>query len=112
VTHDQHLLRFYCYGAFADYLYYLHDVDAMVLCAYEGDTLQLYDIISPRTLPLQPILDCLLTAATRQVVFHFTPDQETGIHFRCTPSQKTELFMRPVPIGLPCPFRFPATSHA
>ena len=110
-VNDQHLLLFYGLLAFANNIYYLEEQDALVIYRVKESTLHLFDVISTQAVPLESVLERILTPAVRLVHFHFTPELENG-NVTCEPLQTEDaLFVRPA-IKVTKPFTFPYTSHA
>lgn len=71
---DEHVLMFYYTLGFKESIYRpVKDVHAIF--DIEGDTLNLYDILSPRKVKLQELIEQIIPEHVKRVFCHFTPDQ-------------------------------------
>lgn len=80
VRNDEHVLLFY---ASLGYDAFVHTVEPDVTVLFEvvGDTLHLYDILSPRPVPLEALIPRIAHAGLTRVRVHFTPDGAVpGLH--------------------------------
>lgn len=110
-VNDQHLLLFYGLLAFPNNLYYLEEQDALVIYRIKEGALHLFDIVSPQVVPLEVVLESILTPEVTLVRFRFTPNLENR-DVLCEPMQTDDaLFVKPA-ITVTKPFTFPYTSHA
>lgn len=109
---DLHLVLFYSLLAFPNNLYYLEDMEAIVISRVKEGTLHLYDVISTKPVPLDEVLKCILSPEVSLIRFHFTPDIDNA-DLICEPMQTEDaLFVKPALPEICKPFMFPYTSHA
>lgn len=113
VTNDQHLILFYCLYVFLDNIYYLEEEDTIVIYSIDDNELNLYDVVSKKSINLESIILKITTPKVNRVVFHFTPclksikvDVEDLHRCDCT------LLIKPVSMKSNNKFLFPITSHA
>lgn len=114
--HHFGLLMFYAMNVFDDCLYYLERQQAVAICKYEGESLHLYDALSPKPIDGAAMLADLLDEQTKCVRFNFTPDLFTGraVSEPFNPGED-RLFVRPASAlgGLESgAFQAPKLAHA
>ena len=68
------ILMFYYTHGFRNHIYQPHD-DVYVIFEIKGDMLHLYDILSPRQINLQELIEEIVPKEVGRVFCHFTPDQ-------------------------------------
>jgi GNAT superfamily N-acetyltransferase len=73
------LFMFYALYAFPDNLYYLEEEDAVVMFQRDGERLNLFDVACRETVDVRKIVEKLADDDTRQIVFHFTPEETEGM---------------------------------
>ncbi|CAG9614720.1 hypothetical protein BACCIP111899_03953 [Bacillus rhizoplanae] len=71
---DEHVLMFYYTLGFRDLVHRPQD-DVYTIFKIDGDQLHLYDILSPRKVNLQELVELITPKNVNTVVCHFTPDQ-------------------------------------
>lgn len=109
--HAQGILMYYCMNVFHDDIYFLEDMEVIVVFRKENNRLDLYDVISRKEIRLPDIVEKIADSGIEQIVFHFTPDStaidlestlyQGGLYVRTTGGQ-------PYPAGV----KHPATSIA
>ncbi|GAF11364.1 acetyltransferase, GNAT family [Bacillus sp. JCM 19046] len=109
VANNDALLLFYFAIPFAEMIYYIAELDTIVLMEHEGSTLQLYDVISLREPNIEQMVATCMNRTTKAIVCHFTPGFELkGMHVETMPDDDDALFV----LGeLGSPIKFPITSH-
>ncbi|MGO4697523.1 GNAT family N-acetyltransferase [Paenibacillus sp. 2TAB26] len=113
VKNNEHLLLFYFILAFNDAIYYVEEVDAIVIFKHEDKQLHLYDIISVQKVDYDVILNSLVTADTEIIHFYFTPDYDNeNIHVELLAESEDTLFVRPSFEDRAEHILFPLTSHS
>lgn len=75
VTNTEGLFQFYALNVYPECLYYSHTDDAIIVFEHEGDLMHLYDIVSDKEVDVEALVSRITTEQTRQIRFHFTPDQ-------------------------------------
>lgn len=75
VTNNEGLFQFYALNVFHECLYYSRTDDAIIVFEHEGDLMHLYDIVSDKEVDIEALVSRITTEQTRQIRFHFTPDQ-------------------------------------
>jgi len=113
VKNNEHLLMFYFILAFNDAIYYIEDVDTIVIFKQDDKQLHLYDIISIQKVDYDVILNSLVFADTETIHFHFTPDYDNeNIHVELLTESDDTLFVRPSFEERTDHFLLPLTSHS
>ena len=75
-------IMFYCLSFKRDHLYYLEELNAVVIASFEGGVLFVDDLFTPSPLQLQSVIDQLASDSTRKVILGFTPLDESGFDCR------------------------------
>ena len=73
VEHNESLLMFYFTVVFHEAIFYVEDLETIVLME-EEDTLHIFDIISFNAQNGEAVLASIVKETTKKVVFYFTPD--------------------------------------
>lgn len=112
-TRSEELLMFYCLKVFSQDLYYLEGENAVVIFQEDGESLHLYDVVSPKKVNIQEILSKIVTKNSKKVVFHYHPDDHE-ISFNKQPYQASNvLFIKNLKnVLLPVGIKHPLTSQA
>ena len=112
VKNNKNLLMFYFTIVFPEAIFYIEDLETIVLMEQEDETLHIFDIIARQKHPIETILATVLTDKIKQVVFHYTPENGLlDIEPKTMPNDDEALFVlsdTALPIGH---FKFPLTSH-
>ncbi|MFD1032656.1 GNAT family N-acetyltransferase [Metaplanococcus flavidus] len=112
VKHSESLLMFYFTLVFPNSIFYLEELETVVLMAEESGTLHIYDIISLKAPDIEGLLASILEETTEKAVFHFTPDFAIeGMEATVTPNDADALFVLMKKPLLEGNFKFPLTSH-
>lgn len=113
VKNSGDLLMFYFILAFNDAIYYLEEEDVIVIFKQVDAQLYIFDIISTKRVEIDKILNHIVSAETKVINFHFTPDYErVNIHTEFIVESDDTLFVRPLINDRIKHFLFPLTSHA
>ena len=73
VEYNESLLMFYFTVVFHEAIFYVEDLETIVLME-EEDTLHIFDIISFNAQNGEAVLASIVKETTKKVVFYFTPD--------------------------------------
>jgi GNAT superfamily N-acetyltransferase len=74
---DNASLVMFCYSAIQDdNVYYINELDAVVVADFEQDTLYLKDVFCETEVPLDKVISALASKETRKVVLGFTPNDK------------------------------------
>jgi len=116
VMNYSHLIMFYCLSYYADAIYYIDDIDAVVIYRIENGSLYLYDILCGNGADLEIIINALSEdmrkTAAQKIVFMFTPDR-FGQNISGSREEKDyKLFVRSAAGEFPDEFIVPRLSHA
>lgn len=111
VNQAQHILTWYAVGMLADHIYYLEEMDAVVICRKNQEVLQIYDVITRERLPFAEILPWVYTEEISRVVFHFTPDFPDTDLSNMSFEPNEAVFFKPR-LELPERWAHPLTAHA
>ena len=96
-VNNRSLLMLYCgysdLDRLSDCLYYLPELDAVVIASTEGSVLTLHDLLAAHPVDPMQAAAALVTPQTRKVVLGFVPDSVPGtiLPFR---EEDTTLFVR------------------
>jgi GNAT superfamily N-acetyltransferase len=113
VKNNEHLLMFYFILAFNDAIYYIEDIDAIVIFNQEDQDLHVFDIISNDKVDYDAILSSIVTHDTENIHFHFTPDYDREkLHTEYITESDDTLFVRPLFEDGKRHFLMPLTSHS
>ncbi|MGX1265644.1 GNAT superfamily N-acetyltransferase [Rossellomorea marisflavi] len=107
------LFMFYALYAFPEDLYYLEEEDAVVMFQRDGDRLDLFDVVCRENVDVRKIAEKLADGETKQIVFHFTPEDTEGMQAGVFHGDEV-LFVLPMKsgAGIPDGVKHPLTSQA
>ncbi|WP_445477211.1 GNAT family N-acetyltransferase [Lysinibacillus irui] len=112
VEQNESLLMFYFTIVFHHAIYYLEDLEIIVLMEENEGVLNIYDIISIRPFDAETVLASVVKDTTKKVVFYFTPDfAMEGMTATIMPNDDDTLFVLSKKPLLKGNFMFPLTSH-
>ncbi|GAB0167738.1 GNAT family N-acetyltransferase [Lysinibacillus sp. CTST325] len=112
VKHNDSLLMFYFILVFHEAIFYVEDLETIVLMNEEEGTLHIYDIISLNAPNVEAVLANIVKKTTKKVVFYFTPDFTIeGMTATIMPNDDDALFVLTKKSLLKDNFMFPLTSH-
>lgn len=112
VKESEDLLMFYVLIALKNELYYLEELDVIVLVEQEGTDLYVLDILSTKKLDVVEVLSYLSTKKIETIHLLFTPEKSKYIDAAYIIETEDMLFVRPNVLTSENYFLFPATSHA
>lgn len=112
VKNSEDLLMFYLLIALRDAIYYIEELDAIVLYEQEEEDLYVLDIISTKKLDIVDVLGFLANKKIETIHVSFTPEKNKYIDAAYIIETEDMLFMRPNLFTADPYFLFPATSHA
>ncbi|HEM2214005.1 TPA: GNAT family N-acetyltransferase [Listeria monocytogenes] len=112
VKEIEDLLMFYVLIALKNELYYLEELDVIVLMEQEGTDLYVLDILSTKKLDVVEVLSYLSTKKIETIHLLFTPEKSKYIDAAYIIETEDMLFVRPNVLTSENYFLFPATSHA
>ncbi|EAE9142653.1 GNAT family N-acetyltransferase [Listeria monocytogenes] len=112
VKESEDLLMFYVLIALKNELYYLEELDVIVLMEQEGTDLYVLDILSTKKLDVVEVLSYLSTKKNETIHLLFTPEKSKYIDAAYIIETEDMLFVRPNVLTSENYFLFPATSHA
>jgi len=81
------ITMYHVMNTFKEHIYYSDELDALLVFERQGHQLELFDVISKKTVNLQTVLTEIADENTKNIVFYFTPDQE-GLYFEKRPFQR------------------------
>ena len=112
VEQNESLLMFYFTIVFHHAIYYLEDLETIVLMEEDEGVLNIYDIISIQPFDAETVLASIVKDTTKKVVFYFTPDfAMEGMTATIMPNDDDTLFVLSKKPLLKGNFMFPLTSH-
>ncbi|HAA5423432.1 TPA_asm: GNAT family N-acetyltransferase [Listeria monocytogenes] len=112
VKESEDLLMFYVLIALKNELYYLEELDVIVLMEQEGTDLYVLDILSTKKLDVVEVRSYLSTKKIETIHLLFTPEKSKYIDAAYIIETEDMLFVRPNVLTSENYFLFPATSHA
>ncbi|MBF2454199.1 GNAT family N-acetyltransferase [Listeria seeligeri] len=112
VKNSEDLLMFYLLIALRDAIYYIEELDAIVLYEQEEEDLYVLDIISTKKLDIVEVLGFLANKKIETIHVSFTPEKNKYVDASYIIETEDMLFMRPNLFTANPYFLFPATSHA
>ncbi|EAA0035574.1 GNAT family N-acetyltransferase [Listeria monocytogenes] len=112
VKESEDLLMFYVLIALKNELYYLEELDVIILMEQEGTDLYVLDILSTKKLDVVEVLSYLSTKKIETIHLLFTPEKSKYIDAAYIIETEDMLFVRPNVLTSENYFLFPATSHA
>ncbi|MBC2330278.1 GNAT family N-acetyltransferase [Listeria swaminathanii] len=112
VKDSEDLLMFYVLIALKNELYYIEEIDAIVLMEQEDTDLYVLDILSTKKLDVVEVLSYLVTKKIETMHLLFTPEKSSYIDAAHIIETEDMLFVRPNVLTSEPYFLFPATSHA
>ncbi|WP_270993213.1 GNAT family N-acetyltransferase [Listeria seeligeri] len=112
VKNSEDLLMFYLLIALRDAIYYIEELDAIVLYEQEEEDLYVLGIISTKKLDIVEVLGFLANKKIETIHVSFTPEKNKYIDAAYIIETEDMLFMRPNLFTADPYFLFPATSHA
>ncbi|MCM2603509.1 GNAT family N-acetyltransferase [Rossellomorea marisflavi] len=107
------LFMFYALYAFPDNLYYFEEEDAVVMFQRDGERIDLFDVACRENVDVRKIAEKLADEDTRQIVFHFTPEETEGMQTDAFHGDNV-LFVLPMKSGegIPDGVKHPLTAQA
>ncbi len=78
MRHNTSLLMFYFLSFKKNSIYYLENVETVVIADFESDTLILHDVFSKEPVNLEEVIQSVAGKGIKRVVFGFTPLNEKG----------------------------------
>jgi len=75
VDHAQCILAWHLLNVFPDEIYYIEQLDAIVLFHVEGEVIHLHDIVCRNAVGIEEVAGFLVPGGNYRAVLHFTPDQ-------------------------------------
>lgn len=112
VADNGSLLMFYFTLVFRDNIFFLEELETVVLMAEEENTLHIYDIISLKGTDSKAVLAIILNETVEKIVFHFTSDFAIeGMKAIVIANDSDALFVLMKKPLLEGNFKFPITSH-
>lgn len=113
VEQNESLLLFYFTLVFHEAIFYVEDLETIVLMEEEEDIVRIFDIISLQAPNVEAVLASIVKQTTKKVVFSFTPDFTIeGMTATIMPNDDDALFVLTKKPLLKGNFMFPLTSHS
>ncbi|GKS13219.1 GNAT family acetyltransferase [Paenibacillus chitinolyticus] len=112
VKHNEALLMFYFTVVFSEAIFYIEDLETIVLMKHEEEILHVFDVISLNQQNIEAVLETIILESTKKVVLHFTPASLIeGMEVITMPDDDDALFVLSDKPLLNGNFKFPITSH-
>ena len=78
VEDNKNLIMFYCLGFLKECIYYIKEYNAIAICEYEDDVLNINDMLCDRDFDLDKVINALMDSKTKKVNLGFTPINTNG----------------------------------
>lgn len=113
VASMKHLTMFHSLFSYSEDLYYLKDVDAVIICGQTSDTLHIYDVICNKQIDFNDFINAIDAGGASRVQFHYTPDYK-DIECKIEPYEPEDdiFFVKSNKIVIPDGLYYPETAHA
>ncbi|WP_289136749.1 GNAT family N-acetyltransferase [uncultured Brevibacillus sp.] len=113
VTQNESLLLFYFTLVFQEAIFYVEDLETIVLMEEDEDILRIFDIISLQAPNVEAVVASIVKETTKKVIVYFTPDFTIeGMTATIMPNDDDALFVLTKKPLLKGNFMFPLTSHS
>jgi hypothetical protein len=114
VRNNVGLIMFYCTSFMSDNIYYIRELDTIVISEIHGDTLYLQEVFSSSEVDLETIIKSLVNKEVRKVVLGFTPKDDKSYDINLLQQDNTTLFILNCreELFINNKIRFPELSHA
>lgn len=113
IANAYHLLMFYCLYVFNECIYYIDNLDTIVIYKIDNGDIHIYDIISKKQLDFTDFISRIATGKEQKVVFHFTPDFDDIESERISYDDSDDMFfVRSKTVNIPENLFHPITAHA
>jgi predicted N-acetyltransferase YhbS len=112
-TGTAELQMFYCTYVFPNDVYYLPEEETVILMKVEGTTLYIFDVISPKELDMEEMIQKIAPQEVKEVHFHFTVQNSSENFITKTFKGDEVLFVKTANgLVLPETIKHPITSQA
>lgn len=88
------LIMFYCTSFMDEDVYYIQDLDTIVIADYDEDVLYLNDVFSKTDTSIDDIISAMVIKEIKQVVLGFTPNDTTLFDVTLLKEEDTTLFVK------------------
>jgi predicted N-acetyltransferase YhbS len=112
VDKAEHILTWYAVNVFSDSIYYLEDKDIVVIFDLEGETLNLYDVISRDKVDFDKVLKRIAASDTKKVIYNFTPELKDIEEQYRIEDLNNLMYVKGNASSIPENFKHPITAHA
>ena len=114
VEDNKNLIMFYCLGLLKECIYYIKEYNAVAICEYEEDVLNISDVFCDRSFDLDKVINVLMDSKTKKVNLGFIPINTNGYEKSMLSDDNDTLFILKDTENI---FRdnylmFPVLSHA
>lgn len=92
-------------------LYYFPEMDAVAIASVKENTLAVYDILSPKKVPLNHIISSLSDSQTKRAKLYFLPEELSGFSVFPLEQKDSTLFVRGTDLFFTKQLCLPVTSH-
>lgn len=94
VKNNKELLMFYFVLVFSEAIYYLEELETIVLMEQDEEILYVYDLISLKEQDMELVLSHFCLDSTKSVVLHFTPEKQiVGMDVQVVSADDDALFV-------------------
>ncbi len=113
VGHTQSLLAWHLLNVYPEEIYYIEQLNAIVLFKVEGEIVHLYDVVCRNHVPLEEIMEYLVPNGKYKVNVHYTPAQPSKYNREPFVTDDYIFFVKAKDNKmLPVEFFHPVTAHA
>lgn len=86
-------------------------MDAVAIASVKEDTLAVYDVLSPKKIPLYHIISSLSDSQTKRAKLYFLPEELSGFSVFPLEQKDSTLFVRGTDLFFTKQLCLPVTSH-
>lgn len=90
---NESLIMFYCTSFMKYNVYYIEALETVVIAEFDEDILYLNDVFSLRDIPLNDIIEAMVTKQTKKIKFGFTPKETILYDVNILQEEDTTLFV-------------------
>jgi len=93
MRNNAELVIFHCMSHMKNNVYFIRELNVLVIAKLKSDTIILNAVYSPNNIPFTEIIKALSTKDTKRVIFGFTPKETSGLDMSLHKEEDTTLFM-------------------
>ncbi len=107
----QHIFWWHCIYFYDDCIYYVPELDVVVICEIEAEKLHIYDILFKTSFSFSTLVPKIITNEVQSIVFHFTPELLDVKSDGCVEYKESPLFVKGDFLPRGTKFKFPVLAQ-